>query len=826
MLYPDSLTASEALLLDVDGLWESRHMPMSFLGLGCATELHKAYNLSKVMLLETGTDEAFSKFRFQVRGYCSDQGVEAQVSDAAVAVREGSDAEAWTRGLAAIRDGRVGSDEAMGSYLLPYCLYTPDHLHTFFGALEGSVCSLPSWTILEKALRSISNFLRDHGLKGRFSAVCLKLTSQKRAIERHTAQLTDWKWEYLHAFTESLGPTIPLLVQHFDEAKMRGISEDGSRNARVDNALIASVAEALKVPLLAEKCAVLRFLSSGLGRMATWCEGCRCHQHIMDDQLLSVKDRATKYRNESSHCAWKGKRGVELASGELDRLIERFLNKHDRALQEVYASLDNLQGGELRRFESEIRTKVEGAIRMKLGFWKSLPHSLLAIAGGMLGMTSEDASKAAARACIAEYQAAVEDGAGAKVHRVAQRFLSSTSLLRPMLVRYADSDVPLRAMPELALELKSYAMTSIVCRRIEAVHSAVKSAQKSCTRYRLAWVAARVRRLDVCRALDAGPRFREFLEAHWRRRNILKSSLRCMLGKVKLVLMSMELFFGYFYQYSNEALFADHTARKADVAAWKPHASKLAKPAVEQVDDSRNLLVQYFKHALSKPDVMWSLPSGLVASDLPEPPRTHVAREHLGTVVDVSEAVCSTLESAGSGADFDSHTFFQVLHARPENRKVVRPSHKPVRKTEVQVIFYRGGSWDGDTKTFSESVGAPGVLDLTCLARADIVSQIVCWEGVEFDMFMCMQQPLARAIRDLEHMAQERVLQVPGDQIDGSGGALVQYNEVARSIAPFQPLAQRCLNLINHLRSGVVRVSVVLIRFWVLFDVWGGGRTV
>ena len=87
-LWPKGKSHQEVLQLQLQTCYCSRHLQLTILGLGAAGLLQKSSNLIHVLRLEAGDWKQFTRLRSQVRGFCSDQGVEAGICDVAAALSD------------------------------------------------------------------------------------------------------------------------------------------------------------------------------------------------------------------------------------------------------------------------------------------------------------------------------------------------------------------------------------------------------------------------------------------------------------------------------------------------------------------------------------------------------------------------------------------------------------------------------------------------------------------------------------------------------------------------------------------------------------------
>ena len=176
-------------------------------------------------------------------------------------------------------------------------------------------------------------------------------------------------------------------------------------------------------------------------------------------------------------------------------------------------------------------------LRDKLGFWTMLPHSLISIAAPFFGLGSVEQARERARTCVAEFDEAVDQGRCGKLHRVARKFLENGSIFRVQIFAFSQGAMGLQECTQLLYELVGYALVPVVSRRTEAVHSSILTSKRKATCQKIPWLAARIRRPDVSRALSGGD-FMDFLQGNWNKRDILRRTLSYLLTSAKLSRMS------------------------------------------------------------------------------------------------------------------------------------------------------------------------------------------------------------------------------------------------------------------------------------------------
>ena len=601
----------------------STHLPLSTLGLGAAGEVHKGVNLCHAIVLQTGTADAFHKYRSEVRGYCSDQGTEAAIANMGCALAAGAvDLGDWSAALKAAREGKLSTYPA--SFLLPRTLFIPDHLHIVFGCLEGAVKSIPAWGDLDTKLRAIHRLLRNDSHKTRFVATCLSLDVEKRALARHVGGLVDWKWEYMSVFLLSIRDILPILVARFDRAKFcNTLSGEGDMN-KVDPGFLKDLSDALADPLLIPRCDVLRCVAFACDRQATTLEGCRCHEHALDTEGAWA-ERVRRYRQVSHGCVWKGRRALEMCAGGLSKITDAVGNASDRLLRETYANSTAEARQTMAALERTLKAHIQQQLKDKLGFWESLPYSLIGIIGFRHGMGTAADARALALRCIEEFDEAVLAGRREKLHRVATHFLDEGTALRAQIVAFGRGVLPLAACAHLECELLSYALVPCVSRRVEAVHSGIQGLKRKATRHSIPWLASKIRRKDVTAAMDT-PSFMSWLHTTWNKRDIVRKSLSCVLSMKQLRAMSFAKVCGWWYQCLPESQFRDVQPVRDKLQVWSAVAKSSNKAEQAPVSDGEGLLVKYFKGIVAEPGVFWSAPKtllelGLAAVDSPSDSR-------------------------------------------------------------------------------------------------------------------------------------------------------------------------------------------------------------
>ena len=246
---------------DLHASFETRVMPLSTVGAGCASTTKKSVNVASMYLNESQDEEAFDKKRKQVRGGTTDQGVEAHILDATI-------------NIIPRFCGRY-SPTSILSFLFPYALFIPGHLHLLYTALEEACKQLAIAETFFKALQSICRFLGGVDLRREFQISCADdaCRSKFNHCPRHHI---DWRWEFLSRAIVDVLRLWPDLVRCWSLSAMQA-SEAGKLSAEILKDLDAIVKDpwwliGVGLMFCAMGCVVDKF--------AHKLEGCHCHKEV------------------------------------------------------------------------------------------------------------------------------------------------------------------------------------------------------------------------------------------------------------------------------------------------------------------------------------------------------------------------------------------------------------------------------------------------------------------------------------------------------------------------------------------------------------------
>lgn len=377
--------------------------------------------------------------------------------------------------------------------------------------------------------------------------------------------------------------------------------------------------------------------------------------------------------------------------------------------------------GRLVTFKELVVTKLCDLIAQKYEYLQHIPHKFLGVVAHIYA--GEDVS-VARRICLeslAVVDGIIADGAAHKLHRVTV-FLAvgGSNQVRLELQRFASGG---DLGPSARAELMKYAMASLVSRRVEAVHSRVKSHGGKAMNHAPPLINARVRRPELIKQLDCAAFF-AFAVGHYRDRSIGKKLLQFTFqptSRWRIQLLSPKQVRAHIFQFSAEAQTQNVDDALAMGAKVKEAIAVHTKPDVLVISPVQTMIVDFMKDQFAVRDVLWSIPQDFVSRDAD----AVVPGNQSELAVAIRDAV---RVPAPGAAEPEPHRllFFRVVAARPETKKVALPAHMQFRRTLVRVqhmevcsqtadfVSVKNGSQNNDV---IDLLKICGVGDLTYLRR-------------------------------------------------------------------------------------------------------------
>ena len=480
---------------------------------------------------------------------------------------------------------------------------------------------------------------------------------------------------------------------------------------------------ALQNPLLHGAACVLLALSRALDREGSRLEGCACHSHILESTEGSVRQRVARFQRESRGCVFKGRSGSTLAVGGVSAMCARVQASVQHGLQRA-CSVERCS--EIQRrliaMSSAVISRVVDGLRSKLAFWEDLPYLALGIFSNEHGGAELSTAKQVCARCFEIVNNVIAAGNMARLHRVViHLFVGDVNPVKDSLLEFVESPGPLRTHPLAYIEIRAYAMTTLVSRRIEALHACVKYFGKSATRMSPPCFNMRLRKAEIEKRLVVGSEFYTFVCGMYRKKNIMRLLLSYgVLPKgLENTFTPRELQMRL-WRWGVRDHFADTSKEIVAINVWKACSREGAAPMLAVVGDRVRLFVAYVKEQLNDPTLMFSCPAAIFGG------------EHPGVDADWAVPfVVACEEPDVADADLVGKLFFSVLNAYPEARHCVRGAHSGVSATEVVVRVHNIRQEAGVMRAMPADVRT---LDVACLAGVVVVRQLVAWRIVGGDV--------------------------------------------------------------------------------------------
>ena len=180
--------------LNMPRIAQQRILPVTCLGYGKSSLLDKLLCYVHTILLESGGDaQQMWKYRCAIRGYCSDQGLERAIADSPWIL----DVEQLRVWVDAVERGEASLHQGHASFMLPYCIFIPGHLHMLWNALESAVTEHEFWNEYERDLKSVVELVRDKQLRQLFQSTLKPW--MRSALDSGSETPIDWRWSKLES---------------------------------------------------------------------------------------------------------------------------------------------------------------------------------------------------------------------------------------------------------------------------------------------------------------------------------------------------------------------------------------------------------------------------------------------------------------------------------------------------------------------------------------------------------------------------------------------------------------------------------------------------
>ena len=135
------------------------------------------------------------------------------------------------------------------------------------------------------------------------------------------------------------------------------------------------------------------------------------------------------------------------------QLFKDVMNASSEKLEALLARMERAARAILVSGMTCLRVAIVEELSSKLAFWDHIPHKAL---GGFYGSCGgcKNASKQIIRECVKEYDDAIANGLGKRLHRVAHLMFSEDTHCRQDFDTYCESDDDLNVYPSAYVTLQ------------------------------------------------------------------------------------------------------------------------------------------------------------------------------------------------------------------------------------------------------------------------------------------------------------------------------------------------------------------------------------
>lgn len=508
-------------------------MPMG-LGSGATTLEHKCQALATKFSHEAASFKHLRSLCSDVIGVTVDLGTESGLSDVC-----GGDVVSylppWMARLGQLQeDAGLDAVPIASTKLFPNSLISPGLDHVANNLQDAMDQQLQGWEAWLPGFKALAYLLSHRYLLQRLVARCVRGTPHAAlasCFESCVQPVAKWRWGTICKTLPSILRLERAMRIVWDQQKFlckgETLEEDENSGGSFQCSLITTVTH--DRVWWAYGHMLLQLHNVG-NHASSWGSCCPCHEwmtlqgkaeHVAQTQALSQL-RKSLGPAESQHdgvgydCPLKGKRGPEMANGNLLRIVRELA---DELRTEVLLGASSVQSEDRERIINDYNLGcqfIHMSLELKTGHWGTLPWVLARLA---LPAAAVD-HKSAARAIIEEFERLPSDPV--HHHAITWKVLQPRGVLRQQLERVAE-DMSLDQLPELRAEICKLAFIPVVERIVEGAHSLVHRH----TGYRKvtgAYVSTSLRFPEIDKVLE-GPwrdKFVTFFEELRKRNRVVK----------------------------------------------------------------------------------------------------------------------------------------------------------------------------------------------------------------------------------------------------------------------------------------------------------------
>ena len=332
-------------------------------------------------------------------------------------------------------------------YFLPNALPVVGMQHCVHNLLKEVHLSLQYWDSFWQQLKNFESLLNWPFRRKQLIMTCIRGTPYEHVegqFEAFSQTLCEKRWHEVSAFVGKLAPLLGPLrcvwdAQRFQSSHSGGMDGDGDGGAGGVPAAPAgagafdpnALSQCLQSAKFAAYVCLVRQIEQCPEELASWAEGCYCHEKVLQDLSLYKRREILNLHYESAGtfvCPMAGKRAPELAAGQIEHVYQGVCEQAlSRLLLDARLPLPQESQQEVISELQRAQAHVKLLLRTKLQHWQRMPWLAC-------GLAHHDES--VARRIAGEILFAFEECSETELHhRLTQQFLHGP--LHGDLVRFA-----------------------------------------------------------------------------------------------------------------------------------------------------------------------------------------------------------------------------------------------------------------------------------------------------------------------------------------------------------------------------------------------------
>ena len=561
------------------------------------------------------------------------------------------------------------------------------------------------------------------------------------------------------------------------------------QDGKVDSQLVKEAHATLNSELFVEFCVLVRTSGSILQKYAHALEGCQCHAEIWKEKSSwKSKKRKMEILTGSATCYMKGRQAGWWFSRGFDQCVGDLRKGDSTMFQSMLAKLDARTRGELVKLQTQLADSLAEELQEKFFFKDIIPYTIIKVFyESEIASGSQNKARTALKDCCDQYDRAIADGRGKKLHRVCHICFQEGTEVRFQAEQFINGGGALKGFPMLHHVTMRYALIPCVGRRVEACHAVLHRLGLMARNIEPPQLSAKNSLPDHLERLERDKEWMKFVLQKWRSRKLLDDLLGLVCNPEELAEMNRLQKIKKIYQCDMDTEFKDLSAERQAHAEWQQQTVAM-RSYPKTFPPSWQAALLYLKTKLSAKCV-FSLAGEEFLRALAEPPGDDQLNMAASDPWKKTLAVWNTSEVQFDMNLARDYAFFEVINAYPERRSNIVFHH--LQTWSDRVLIRRRTVWKHDVASkrviLLSETGPSETLHLRPLIHymTDTLELLFSWSSVVLGSALSWRMPnrppaLADAQPQLmANKAETVVLDPSTDLVVQVGASASQLDSVA-----------------------------------------------